>query len=142
MLQGKKIKCAFCGGTGVQPRSLKSRCISCRGKGEVEFKSPAITCPSCKGKGRSLGALGLACIRCKGVGAVEKEEAIDMLGARLGEIGRRLSWTRKETENKTKEIEKRLKPIRPFVREAKKETAWLEKLGDNLKTIWRSLWEE
>lgn len=142
MLQGKKIKCAFCGGTGVQPRSLKSRCIACRGKGEVEFKSPAITCPSCKGKGKSLGTLGLACIRCKGVGAVEKEEAADMLGARLGEIAKRLSWTRKETENKTKEIEKRLKPIRPFIKEVKKETVWLEKLGDNLKTAWRFLWEQ
>lgn len=142
ILQGKKFKCAFCGGTGIQPRSLKSRCLACRGKGEVEFEGPAITCPSCKGKGRSPGALGLACIHCKGVGVVEKGEAADVLGERLGEIVKRLSWTREETEKKTKEVEKRLKPIKPFVKELKKETQWLEELGNNLKRMWESLWEQ
>jgi len=141
ILQGKKIKCAFCGGTGVQPRSLKSRCIACRGKGEVEFENSAITCPSCKGKGGSLGALGLACIRCKGVGVVEKGEAVNLV-ERLGEITKRFSWTRKETDKKTKEIEKRLKSIKPFIREVKKETLWLEKLGDNLKKAWTYLWKD
>lgn len=57
----------------------------------------------------------LACIRCKGVGIVEKREAVDVLGERLGEITKRLSWTRKETEKKTKEVEKRLKSIKPFI---------------------------
>lgn len=160
ILQGKKFKCAFCGGTGVQPRSLKSRCLSCRGKGEVEFRWPAITCPSCKGTGRSTGALGLACIRCKGAGVREKEsldsardkEATDVLGERLGEITKRLSWTRKETEKKIKEVEKRLKPIKPFIKEisaiggsalgGKKETLWLEKLGNKIKEGWKSLWAD
>lgn len=142
ILQGRKFKCAFCGGTGVQPRSLKSRCLACRGKGEVEFKGTAITCPSCKGKGKSPGALGLACIRCKGAGVCEKEEAADVLGERLGEIVKRLSWTRKETEKKTKEVEKRLKSIRPFVKEVEKESLWLNKLGNKIKKGWQSLWED
>lgn len=151
ILEGKKFsakggpargwKCAFCGGTGVQPRSLKSRCLPCRGKGEIEFDSPAITCPSCKGTGRSPGALGLACIRCKGVGVVEKgsldpardKEAADVLGERLGEITKRLSWTRKETEKKTKEIEKRLKPIKPFIKEVK---GFVQIFKTLLKKIW------
>ncbi len=155
ILQGKKFKCAFCGGTGVQPRSLKSRCLSCRGKGEVEFEGPVITCSSCKGKGRSPGALGLACIRCKGVGVTEKGETIDALGERLGEITKRFSWMRKETEKKEKEIEKRLKPIKPFVkaalkgraspntigRELKKESIWLKKLGNKIKKEWEFLWK-
>jgi len=141
ILQGKKFKCAFCGGTGVQPRSLKSRCFACRGKGEAEFKGPAITCPSCKGKGRSPGALGLACIRCKGVGVVEKGETVDALVERLGEVAKRFSWMRKETEKKTKEIEKRLKPIKPFIKEVKKETVWFENLGNKIKKEWESLWK-
>lgn len=142
ILPGRKFKCAFCGGTGVQPRSLQSRCFTCHGKGEVKFESPAITCPSCKGTGKSPGALGLACIRCKGAGVVEKREAADVLGERLGEITKRLSWSRKETEQKTKGIEKRLKPIKPFIKEVKKETVWLEKLGNKIKQGWKSLWKQ
>ena len=161
ILQGKKFsaqggpasgwKCAFCKGSGVQPRSLKSRCFACRGKGEVKFESSAITCPSCKGKGRVLGsAIGLACIRCKGVGVVEKgsldsawdKEAADVLGERLREITKRLSGTRKKVEEKTKEIEKRLKPLKPVVKEVKKETAWIKKLGNKIKKSWQSLWKQ
>lgn len=141
-LQGKKFKCAFCGGTGIQPRSLKSRCFACRGKGEVEFDGPVITCLSCKGKGRSAGALGLACIRCKGAGVCEKGEASDVLGERLGEITKRFSWTREEAEKKTKEIEKRVKSVKPFIKEVKKETVWLKNLGDNLTKAWGSLWKD
>ncbi len=121
ILQGKKFKCAFCTGTGIQPRSLKSRCLACRGKGEVEFEGPAITCPSCKGKGKSSGALGLACIRCKGLGAVAQKEAIDTLGERLGEIVQRL---------------------KPFIKEVKKEIVWIKKLENNLKKVWGSLWKD
>lgn len=144
ILSGTKFKCAFCGGTGIQPRSLKSRCFPCRGKGEVKFEGPAILCPSCKGNGKSPGALGLACIRCKGLGAVEveKEKPTNALGERLGEITKRLQWTRKETEKKTKEIEKRLKPIKPFIKEVKKETAWFENLGSKIKEGWKSLWKQ
>ena len=145
VLQGKKFKCSFCGGSGIQPHSLKSRCFACRGKGEVEFEGPAITCPSCKGKGRSLGALGLACIRCKGIGVIEKrgkEDARDFVDERLGEITSRLKRVRKETEKKTKEVEKRLKPVKPFIKEVKKETLWFENLGNNLKKAWESLWEK
>ena len=120
ILEDKKFKCAFCSGTGIQPRSLKSRCFACRGKGTVEFEGPATTCPSCKGKGRSPGALGLACIRCKGVGVVVKAKSEGgsgyIIGERLGEITKRLRWVRQETEKKEKEIEKKFKPINPFVR--------------------------
>lgn len=143
ILQGKKFKCAFCGGTGIQPRSLKSRCFACRGKGEVGFDSPVVKCPSCQGKGTASGSQMLSCIRCGGIGVVEKNkeggDAADIIGERLGEIAKRLKWTRKETEEKTKEIEKRLKPVKPFIKEIKKETAWLEKLGNNLKKAWQSL---
>ena len=42
ILSGTKFKCAFCNGTGIQPRSLRSRCFACRGKGEVEFEKPVM----------------------------------------------------------------------------------------------------
>lgn len=139
ILSGTKFQCAFCGGTGVQPRSLKSRCFSCRGKGEVEFDGPVITCPSCKRKGRSPGSAILSCIQCQGVGVIEKAkvgaDGSEALAERLGEITKRLRWTRKETEKKTGEIEKRLKPIRPFIKEVEKESLWLKKLENKVKKM-------
>ncbi len=132
IIKRKKIKCAFCKGTGVQPRYLKSRC----------FNVLAITCPSCKGKGRSPGELGLACIRCKGVGVLEKGEAVDVLVEHLGEITKHLSWMRKEAEKKTKEIEKQLKPVEPFIKEVKKETVWFQNLENKIKEGWKFLWKQ
>lgn len=144
-MSGTKFKCAFCGGTGIQPRSLKSRCFACRGKGEVEFKGPAITCPSCKGTGIVSNSSTLSCLNCKGVGVIEKAKSEggsqDIIGERLGEITERLRWVRKETEKKAKEIEKRLKPIKPFIKEVNKETVWFENLGNKIKKGWKSLWE-
>jgi RecJ-like exonuclease len=147
ILQGRKFKCAFCGGSGIQPRSLKSRCLACRGKGEVEFEGPAIQCFACRGKGRATPSSMLSCVHCRGVGVVEKSErdgdVAETIGERLGEITKRLQWTRKETEKKTKEIERRLKPIRPFVKEVEKESLlWLNKLGNKIKRGWQSLWED
>ena len=140
----KKFTCALCGGRGIQPRFLASRCLACRGYGEVKFENPAIACHSCKGKGRSPGALELACMRCKGVGVVEaeKEETANALAGPLGEITKRLQEIKKETENKTKEIRKRLMPIKPFIQEIKKETVWFKKLGNNLEETWESFWQK
>ena len=80
ILSGTKFKCAFCNGSGIQPRSLRSRCFSCRGKGEVEFDGPVIKCPSCQGRGRVSNASLLFCIRCKGVGVIKKIDAIEKNG--------------------------------------------------------------
>ncbi len=146
ILSGTKFKCAFCGGTGIQPRSLKSCCFSCRGKGEVEFDGPGIKCPSCNGVGRTSNSSLLSCVRCRVVGVIEKDDktgyTADIIGERLGEITKRLRWTTKETEKKTKEIEKRLKPIKPFIKEVEKESLWLKKLGNKIKKGWKSLWEQ
>ncbi len=146
ILSGTKFKCAFCGGTGIQPRSLSSKCLSCRGKGEVEFDNPVVKCPSCQGKGTASGSQTLSCIHCRGVGVVEKNEGggevADIIGERLGEITKRLGWMRKETEKKTKEIEQRLQPVKPFIKEVKKETVWFENLGNKIKKGWESLWKQ
>ena len=143
ILSGTKFKCAFCRGTGIQPRSLHSRCLACRGEGEVEFGGPVIACPTCQGSGRVSHSSRLSCIRCRGVGVVEKNEeggeVADIIGERLGEITKRLGWTRKEAEKKTKEIEQRLQPVKPFIKEVKKETIWLQNLRNNLKKAWGSL---
>lgn len=145
ILKDKKFTCALCGGAGIQPGSLKSRCIACRGKGEVKFESPVIQCFACRGKGRASPSLMLSCIHCRGVGVMEKSErggdVAEVIGERLGEITKRLQWARKETEKKTQEIERRFKPIRPFMKEVGKESLWLNKLGNNIKRGWQSLWE-
>ncbi|MEK9179609.1 MAG: hypothetical protein AAB893_04040 [Patescibacteria group bacterium] len=69
-----KVSCAFCSGTGVQPHSLKMNCLSCHGKGEVEFEHAAVMCSACKGSGRASDLSALSCIQCRGVGMVEKEQ--------------------------------------------------------------------
>lgn len=143
-------KCAFCKGSGIQPRSFASRCMACRGKGDVEFDEPVMLCPSCKGKGRIPPSFLLSCIQCRGIGVAKiKEREQDdtfVMGERLGEITERLQWVRKETEAKKRTIEKKLKPIKPFAKEikkeVKKETLWLKKLGNGLKETWESLWED
>jgi RecJ-like exonuclease len=139
ILSSTKFKCAFCGGTGIQPRSFKSRCLTCRGKGEIEFEGPAVQCSSCKGTGKTSNSFTLSCLSCKGAGAIEKvkskSDVGDIVGERLGEITKRLQWMRKETEKKTEEIEQKLEPIKPLIKELKKETVWLEKLKNKAKKI-------
>ena len=71
----KKIECAFCHGSGIQPRTVASRCSACGGKGKLVFNNPIISCPSCQGKG-TAGTSLLACINCRGIGVVEQEESI------------------------------------------------------------------
>lgn len=138
---GKKFKCAFCGGSGRQPHSTFSRCVACRGKGEVEFKGPVAECPSCKGKGRAPCSAILSCIRCRGVGAIEKDEksgenTANIIKERLEEITEKLKQTRKRTKKKTKEIKKRLEPVRPFIKKIKKEASWLNLIKEEWKSIW------
>lgn len=149
---GKKFKCAFCGGSGKQPHSTFSRCVACRGKGEVEFKGQFEKCPSCRGKGKAPGSAILSCIRCRGVGAVEKdkkagEDTADIIKERLGEVTEKLKKTKEKAEKKTKEIKKRLKPVRPLIKEisargrsalgGKKETSWLNLIKEEWKSIWK-----
>ena len=75
---------------------------------------------------------------------VEKDEPAggaadaDIIGERLGEITKRLHWTRTETEKKAKEIEKKLEPIKSFA----KEGLCLKELGNKIKKGWQSLWED
>lgn len=75
--------------------------------------------------------LELACLRCKGVGAVEQKEreTTGMLGERLEEIIKRLSWASKEIEKKTKKIEQKVKVFKPLIKEIKKANVWLKNLG-------------
>ncbi|MBI2633281.1 MAG: hypothetical protein HYW78_02720 [Parcubacteria group bacterium] len=139
----KKIKCAFCGGSGIQPRSLRSRCIACRGKGEAEFDGPAIQCSSCKGNGRAVNSSMLSCIRCSGLGVTEKipesKDAAVIITERLGEIAKRLRWARKEAEKKTKKVEERLKSVKSFIKEIKK-AQWFENLTNKIKKDWKFPW--
>jgi len=141
LLQDKKFKCAFCGGSGKQPHSAFSRCSACRGKGEVEFKRSVVECPFCKGKGKALGSAILSCIRCRGMGVIEKdkkagEDMTSVFGERLEEITKKLKQTRKETEKKAKKIKKKLEPVKPFIKKVKKEASWLNLIKEEWKSIW------
>lgn len=140
--KSNNLKCAFCGGSGRQPHSTFSRCVACRGKGEVKFKEPVVKCPSCRGKGRASGSAILSCIHCRGVGVIEKyqkagEGTASVLGKRLEEITKKLKQTREKTEKKAEEIKKRLEPIKPFIKKVRKEVSWLNLIKEEWKSIWK-----
>lgn len=67
----KKIKCAFCSGTGIDPYALLSAisgCQVCEGKGQVEVTEPAILCVFCSGTGKNPLGARVPCIVCGGKG--------------------------------------------------------------------------
>lgn len=113
---GRKFKCAFCRGLGIQPHFVRSHCMACRGKGEVEFKKSVIQCPACGGKGRASHSSSLSCIRCRGIGLIERSEKISELV---------------DIEERLEGIIKRVKSIKPF-----------RKWGDAIKRGWQFLWED
>ena len=68
--QGEEVKCAYCGGRGVDPFGLpgpESRCSVCSGKGYNRVMTPYIVCASCGGSGKQLGRR-LTCSACQGKG--------------------------------------------------------------------------
>lgn len=77
MNESKKIKCAFCAGTGKDPFSIgaqkhhgyKAKCQVCNGRGWVRIEEPYKTCPYCRGSGIDPRAGKLPCIVCRGKGA-------------------------------------------------------------------------
>jgi len=70
------VTCAYCRGTGVDPKyGNMSRCPVCGATGKLKVAPPVITCLKCSGSGREGG--DLSCLACKGVGvvSVRKEAA-------------------------------------------------------------------
>lgn len=73
--QEKQIKCAFCGGKGVDPFELLhpgARCQVCGGKGRVSiaiFEDKLIKCHYCHGTGKHPFTR-MTCTSCKGKGVV------------------------------------------------------------------------
>ena len=65
--------CAYCAGTGVDPKyGNMSCCTVCGGKGEVKVTPPVVNFLKCSGSGREGG--DLTCLACRGVGAVSVRE--------------------------------------------------------------------
>ena len=76
----KEIKCAYCGGRGIDPfgiPSRKSSCQVCNGKGRVLIvagdEEDILKCPFCRGKGRHP-YMRMNCTACMGKGVVVKEK--------------------------------------------------------------------
>lgn len=78
ILKDKKFKCAFCGGTGIQPLSLKGRCAACKGAGYAEFEGPTIRCPYCEGRGKAYRSSALSCLICSGLGVIPVKEPYEI----------------------------------------------------------------
>lgn len=63
------VICAFCKGTGIEPKyGDGSRCPVCGAAGKVKVTPPVVTCLKCSGSGREGG--DLSCLACRGVGVV------------------------------------------------------------------------
>jgi len=70
------VPCAYCRGTGVDPKyGNMSKCPICGATGEVKVKPPVVTCLKCLGTGREGG--DLSCLACKGVGVVSVRPEAD-----------------------------------------------------------------
>jgi DnaJ-class molecular chaperone len=143
ILKGKKFKCAFCGGTGIQPLSLKGRCAACKGARSVEFEGLTIRCPYCEGRGKAYRSSALSCLICSGLGAIQIKEPYEICPKCKGnarEIGTMLYCGRchgrgiiekgceqepaKVVEERLEEITKKLKKVR---KETEKKTKEIEK---------------
>ena len=74
-----QIDCAFCGGTGVHPGTMKSlthaQCPVCKGKGILKFtanRNDYHSCLQCGGRGIAPDSTGiLPCPACGGYGMVK-----------------------------------------------------------------------
>jgi len=67
-----EVRCAYCGGRGVDPFGLpgpESNCSVCGGKGYNRVMTPHVVCASCGGTGKQLGRR-LTCSACKGRGVI------------------------------------------------------------------------
>jgi DnaJ-class molecular chaperone len=69
------VVCAYCCGTGVDPKyGDGNRCPVCGATGTVKVTPPVVTCLKCSGTGRESG--DLSCLVCRGSGVVSvREEA-------------------------------------------------------------------
>ena len=76
VVQGRIFVCAFCGGTGVLPRSKGIQCPVCRGQGRVEVDPLAILCAYCRGRGEANPRTNITCIVCRGKGVVSIKEPV------------------------------------------------------------------
>ena len=63
------VTCAYCRGSGVDPKyGNASRCSVCGATGKVTVTPPVVTCLKCSGSGREGG--DLTCLACRGIGVV------------------------------------------------------------------------
>ena len=67
------VSCAYCRGSGVDPKfGNTSKCSVCGATGRTQVKPPVITCLKCRGIGRESG--NLTCLACRGTGVVSVRE--------------------------------------------------------------------
>jgi len=71
-----EVKCAFCGGKGLDPFGIMSplaECQVCEGEGSVKLAEPMVKCAFCHGTGVHPNSR-MTCTVCGGVGTVEVQK--------------------------------------------------------------------
>jgi len=72
LIETPYVRCDFCQGSGVYPRSRQT-CIACGGAGVSPVHKPNRTCPRCLGTGAEPNSeTGFYCLTCHGTGVVEE----------------------------------------------------------------------
>lgn len=82
----RKLKCAFCKGTGKDPFDLLSElanCQVCSGIGEVTVEEPTVKCAYCQGSGVHPNSR-LSCSACGGKGVITYRSGKDICKACRG----------------------------------------------------------
>lgn len=84
-------KCETCEGSGAEPGTSPETCITCGGRGQIQFQqgffSVMRTCPNCRGNGSIIRT---PCKDCRGQGRVEKEKSLEIKVPAGVETGSRL----------------------------------------------------
>jgi DnaJ-class molecular chaperone len=72
-----KVSCAFCGGSGQDPKyGTAAGCPVCGGSGQVQTRPPVVICLVCAGTGHASG--DLPCVACRGVGVASISARVEV----------------------------------------------------------------
>lgn len=73
------VSCAFCRGTGRDPKMEIASCPVCRGAKKIGVIPPVVDCLICGGAG--VGSGGMSCMGCRGIGVISVPKDSQTCGA-------------------------------------------------------------
>ncbi len=79
----RMVGCSTCSGSGLEPGSSKKACITCHGRGQIEYRQQSLlgsfinvrACPDCRGSGEIIEN---PCHKCRGSGRLKEKSKISI----------------------------------------------------------------